>query len=107
MRKQIEILSLVLAIAVLIGIACGMLVAWIVHPGLGATTTAFFLLHLGIAVWLFQQADPKSNTAGVWAFLGAIAGLVGVLIFFLSEINRKLTVLTHNMESATGQVDAS
>ena len=101
MKKQIEIVAVILAILVFVGLGA-VAVVWLCFlPAAGAGATALFILHLGTAIWLFQQADPKSDTAGVWAFLGAIAGLVAVLIFFLSEINRKLTTLTNNMDSTT------
>ena len=101
MKKQIEIASLILAAAVFIGLVCAVLAGWMCHPGTGAAGTAFFLLHLGASFWLFRQCDPKTNTAGVWALLGAVAGLFAVALYFLAEINRNVAALAKEKESTT------
>ncbi len=75
-KKQIEIVSLILAAAILVGLACAVLVCWMCHPGSGAAATAFLLIHFGTSCWLFYESDdPKANTVGVWALLRLVAGI--------------------------------
>ncbi len=101
MKKQIEIVSLILAAAILVGLACAVLVCWMCHPGSGAAATAFLLIHFGTSCWLFRQCAPKTNMAGVWALLGLVAGLFAVALYFLAEINRNVAKLAEERDSTT------
>jgi hypothetical protein len=102
MKKQIEIVSLILAAAILVGLACAVLVCWMCHPASGAAATALLLINFGTSCWLFRQCDdPKANTAGVWALLGLVAGLFAVALYFLAEINRNVAKLAEERDSTT------
>ena len=102
MKKQVEILSMILAVGALVGLGIVALgSAASLHP-IAFVTVPVFVLHLGSAVWLFQEPDPKKSTAGVWALLGALTGLLGVMLWFLAEINRSVAQLAENGMAQSG-----
>jgi len=48
------------------------------------------LVYIGSAIWLFMQSKKTGKSQWVWAFLGLFSGVLGLILWFLFQINEKM-----------------
>lgn len=97
MKKQIELIAMVLALAFLIAL----LASTIFRTGfpsaisISYTTMAAVgvILRIGCAWWLYQKTKSKQQYPWLWCLLGLVFGLVSIAVYYLIEIYKKVSLL--------------
>ena len=49
-----------------------------------------FIVHIGVAVWLYIQARRNCGTPWLWALFGLTTGLTAAILYWLGEIRDHL-----------------
>ena len=53
-------------------------------------TVVRLLVQIGVGVWLFVLAKKQGGTPWIWLLFGLTFGLVAAVLFFLSELYKRL-----------------